>query len=329
MSESKSDSKSEAKKGSESLSPEPFSINVLCKFINPYEGKRETLTAFLSNCQNALDLALPNQKILLFKFILARLEGKAQIACSNKIFDNFDELKSFLKQNFGERKHYNHLLIDLQSCKQQQNETVAEFALRVESCLTDLQSEIYNSNSLKKDLSGRIAMTEDLALHAFTLGLHPRLGNNVRCRNPKSLNDAINIALEEEKIQNLLFKSNAKAARCKICGKSGHSESECSIKQKRIQARISYENQWPQPSSSRPNSDSNQQHIFCRYCKAKGHDISQCRKRKYNNERRQTTNSPPNHHISYEAPSSSPPPSPTPDHVSCENVGEFDCNHLN
>lgn len=184
---------------------EEFSISVLCKFINPYKGDRETLTAFLTNCQNALDLASASQKTLLFKYIIARLEGKAQIACSNKIFENFESLKIFLKQNFGERKHYNHLLIDLQSCKQTSNETVAQYALRIETCLTDLQSEIHNSDSYKKDLPGRIAMTEDLALHTFSLGLHPRIGNMVRCRNPKNLNSAINIALEEEKIQNLVY----------------------------------------------------------------------------------------------------------------------------
>lgn len=51
----------------------------------------------------------------------------------------------------------------------------------MESCLTALKSEIYNSEALKIDLSGRITMTEDLALHIFFLGLHHRLGNMMRC----------------------------------------------------------------------------------------------------------------------------------------------------
>lgn len=307
--------KSESGKGSEAELL--FPIGELCKFIKPYKGDRETLTAFLTNCKEALDMASASQRIFLFKFILAQLEGKAQIACSNKVFDNFDTFKTFLKQNFGERKHYNHLLIDLQSCKQQANETVAQYALRIESCLTDLQSEIHNSDSLKKDLSGRIAMTEDLALHTFLLGLHPRLGNNVRCRSPKALNDAVNIAIEEEKIQNLLYKSTFKP-KCKTCGKPGHSESECPSKHKFIPQSRTFSK--PQPSTSQQNS------LFCRYCKNAGHDISQCRKRKFNNEKyrnnsNQNSNNPTVNHVTHE--SASPLPSPTFDPIACDNI-EFD-----
>lgn len=311
-----------SKKTAKIVLSEQFPINVLCNFISPYKGERETLTAFLTNCQNAIDLASPSQTVLLNKYILSRLEGKAQIACSNKIFEDFNQLKCFLKQNFGERKHYNHLLLDLQSCRQTANETVAQFALRVESCLTDLQSEIYNSESLKKDISGRIAMTEDLALFTFSLGLHPRLSNNVRCRNPKSLNDAINVALEEEKIQNLLYKTSIKP-KCRICGKPGHSDAECREKQKRTGPPHAPSD--PQPSTSLHNSGSQ---LFCKYCKNKGHDITQCRKRKYNNERRNTSNSDNRdrpaamHHVTFEPPPTSSAPSPTPYYVPCENADD-------
>lgn len=267
---------------------ELFPIQVLCNFINTYRGERETLTAFLTNCQNALELASENQKNLLFKFIISRLEGKAQITCSNKVFSNFEDLKSFLRQNFGERKHYNHLLLDLQSCKQSANESVAQFALKIESCLTDLQTEIHNSDSYKKDIPGRIAMTEDLALFTFCLGLNPKLCNIVRSRQPNCLNDAINIALEEEKIQNLIYNSISKS-KCKVCGKLGHSENECFSKQRRVShgsqpILVPYKPSAFTPYQGKLASE-NSSPIICRYCKNIGHDISQCRKRQYNNSR--------------------------------------------
>ncbi|PZC85949.1 hypothetical protein B5X24_HaOG214314 [Helicoverpa armigera] len=40
-----------------------------------------------------------------------------------------------------------------------------------------MQTEIHNSMTTKKDLSGRIAMTEDLALYTFNFGLNPGLSN--------------------------------------------------------------------------------------------------------------------------------------------------------
>lgn len=79
----------------------------------------------------------------------------------------------------------------------------------MESCLTALQSEIYNSETLKKDLPGRIAITEELALYTFYLELYPRLGNAVRSRDPKTLNLAINIALED-KVQGFFIKTQTK-----------------------------------------------------------------------------------------------------------------------
>lgn len=207
------------------------------------------------------------------------------------------------------------------------NESVAQFALRVEGCLTNLQSEIHNSDTLKKDISGRIAMTDDLALFTFALGLQPRLSNNVRCRSPKSLNDAI-IALEEEKIQNLLYKTVNKP-NCKICGKIGHSDAECNAERRRTNPPRGFQNS--QPSTSFNQSGS---HAFCRYCKNKGHDITQCRKRKYNNERKNSHDNSNNYRksanvnqITYE-PQSPSPPSPTTYHIPRDNNddSDFDLN---
>ncbi|KAH9643828.1 hypothetical protein HF086_016728 [Spodoptera exigua] len=161
-------------------------------------------------------------------------------------------------------------------------------------------------------------MTEGLALFTFSLGLHPRLSNKVRCRNPKSLNDAINVALEEEKIQNLLYKTTIKP-KCSICGKPGHSESECRERRKLTGPPHV-------PLVPRSLTSFNNSKLYCNYCKNKGHDITQCRKRKYNNERRNTLNSDNRdrqaamHHITFEPPPLLSDPSPTPYSTSYENV---------
>lgn len=264
---------------------EQYPMKVLCDFIDSYSGERDVLPAFITNCKNALDLASESQKELLLKFIISKLRGKAQIACSNRIFDDFDSLKDFLRQNFGERKHYNHLLLNLQSCKQELNETVAQYALRIETCLTNLQAEIHNSDTLKKELAGRIAMTEDLALYTFTIGLHSNISNIVRCRDPKNLNAAINIAIEEEKIINTQKSAmvQVKPKLCNICNKKGHSESECYNKKRddtryRVQLRRPFN-----PSTSNFKQPTNSSPVVCRYCKNVGHDISECRKRQFNN----------------------------------------------
>lgn len=267
--------------------PEKMLLSFLCKFIKPYNGDRETLPAFLTNCDNAISLASIEQKDLLYKFIIAQLEGKAQIACSLKTFKDWAELKSFLKSTFGEKKHSSHLLIELQNCRQSQSETVTQYGLRIESCLTRIQADIHNSCDNKEQLSGRIAAMEDLALNTFLLGLNHSISTTVRCRNPSSLNEAIQQAVEEEKILNLSKVSQKPFKKCSICFKSGHSSSEC------------YKNKTQYSSNSNPSShkshksyhmsqshnNSNQIKI-CTYCKNKGHIITECRKREYNNRMR-------------------------------------------
>lgn len=52
----------------------------------------------------------------------------------------------------------------------------------------------------KSELVGRIAAMQDLALHHFVIGLKPQSSTIVTCRDPETLNDAINFAISEEKI---------------------------------------------------------------------------------------------------------------------------------
>lgn len=248
-------------------------LSILFKFIKPYDGSRETLNPFLVNCENALSLAADTQKPIVFKFILSQLNGKAEVACSIKDFQTWDQLKEFLKTQFSERKHYSHLLTDLQENKQGPQESVNQFALRTETYLSQLLTEIAFSNTKVKDLSGRVAAMEDLALHHFLMGLHPRISNIVRCKSPKSLNEAINFAISEERIQQTLYRRPQAEPKTNNVGnkfKAGPSKPFNSF------------NQSPRASYATQQGTSN---LFCRYCKTSGHDISACKKREYNNNR--------------------------------------------
>ncbi|CAH3940990.1 unnamed protein product [Pieris brassicae] len=185
-------------------------LNILIKF----DGNREKLSAFLNNCRNAVELATRNQQDILLKYIVSQLEGRAETACCVKEFENWHQLKEFLKSQFGDKKHYAALLSDLQECRQLGNETVNQFALRIGSFLSTLLSEINITIPTKKkdELAGRVAAMKDLALHTFVVGLNPRLSTVVRCRDPESLNDAINFATSAEKIINALTRRNTNYA---------------------------------------------------------------------------------------------------------------------
>lgn len=268
------------KKNNVTSKPE-VDLSTLLKFIKPYDGSRETLNSFLVNCSNAYDLASDSQKDILFKYILCQLQDKAQTACSVKEFTNWVQLKEFLKTQFSERKHYAHLLTDLQECKQQPNETVSQYALKIESCLSQLLTEISISHGHKsREMVGRTAAMEELALHHFQMGLISRISNIVRCKSPKSLNEAVNVAISEEKIQQFLFKQSPSGLR------------QIKPNLPRPNPQQTYQRPSFNPNQTKPNSfpnrpinNTNSSSLICRYCKAPGHTLEQCRKREYNNNR--------------------------------------------
>lgn len=257
-----------------------ITLNVLTKFIKPYNGDREYLPAFLTNCESAISLATTEQQNFLCKYIISQLEGKAQLAACLKKFEDWADIKQFLKTTFGEKKHSTHLLVNLQQCKQLPSEDAMQYAVRVESCLTRLQSDIHYSCDNDKELIGRLAAMEDLALNTFLLGLNSNYSHIVRCRNPKSLSEAITHAVEEEKIFNLSKLTSRSNKHCTHCNKSGHTASEC------------YKNKRSSPNFHHVDSSDNSHNTTtskfdpeksCKYCKKRGHLISECRKLKAKN----------------------------------------------
>ncbi|KAG6445389.1 hypothetical protein O3G_MSEX003922 [Manduca sexta] len=249
-------------------------LSVLFKFIKPYDGSRETVNSFLINCNNAYDLASEAQKPILFRYILSKLQGKAEIACSNKDFKDWNQLREFLKAQFCERKHYAHLLTELQEYRQGPQDNVSQFALRVETTLSQLLTEVTMSNVKLKELPGRTTAMEDLALHHFLMGLTPRISNIVRCRDPKTLNEAINLAKSEERIQQSLYKRSQTDSR----------DSKPRQNVFKTPAR-------PFPQQTHSGNPARQtSNAFCRYCKIPGHDITVCRKREYANNRYKMNN---------------------------------------
>ncbi|CAH4009617.1 unnamed protein product [Pieris brassicae] len=137
----------------------------------------------------------------------------------------------------------------------------------------------------KSELAGRIAAMQDLAVHHFVIGLKPQLSTIVRCRDPETLNDAINLAISEEKIMEASRKRYNNPQSQGPLNKNNYSRPN-------YQFRDRYQNKPTLAYERTPNNVnlSSAQSLFCRYCKAKGHVIENCRKREFNNRRFQNTN---------------------------------------
>lgn len=185
-----------------------LSIDTLIKFIESYDCNRDYLSAWITKCDRAFLLAQEDQTDVLFAFVQNKLTDKAQSVCTNSVFENWNDLKEFLKTRFGNRKHLTHLMFQLQSCKQLPNETVAQYISKIEICLKRLISCIKQNTENEDLLPGQLDSTNQLALHTFLMGINPQISQVLRSRNPTDLNDAFNIALEEEKFNLLINKQN-------------------------------------------------------------------------------------------------------------------------
>ncbi|XP_077298114.1 uncharacterized protein LOC143919597 [Arctopsyche grandis] len=249
-----------------------ISLTILFKFITSYNGDRDTLEIFLTNCDRTLLMASPSQTETLFKYILASLTDKAAIVCANHDIKSWKELKEILRRNFGERKHYAQLLMELQQTKQGASEKVASFVNRIETCVKDCLVCIKQTATTEM-AKGKIESIEELSLQVFNFGIHSSLATILRARNPKTLNQAINIALEEERINKL---QDFTRKRCGICNKDGHTANNCYKKS----GNVNRNNR--DFTSKFKNLNINTYEAtkkICKFCKKEGHLIDKCYKR--------------------------------------------------
>jgi len=249
-------------------------LNTLFKFVKPFDGDRDKLLPFLNTVDSAFNIATQDQATILLAYTKAQLSGKAESACSNHVFNDWESLKTYLKSLYADKKHYGHLLMELLNCRQEETETIAQFMVKLETILKRVLSSTQQINRNPTELPGRLAAMNDIALHTFILNVKSNISQMLRARNIETLNEAFNFALEEEKIQLLIKEQRQSRGKQNINFHAKHyyKPTNPQITNKTIQ-NPSFK---PMFNVATPK--------FCRYCRYSGHDINECRKKKYNDQ---------------------------------------------
>ncbi|KAK5638997.1 hypothetical protein RI129_013292 [Pyrocoelia pectoralis] len=209
---------------------------------------------------------------ILFKFIHP-FSGKAKIACTNRKFSSWLNLKDFLKTMYQDKKHYAQIINDLTSIQQFPRETVQQFTIRIESTLKRAISAVQQNTENQTDLSGQIIMLNQIALNRLVYYCIPEISTHLRNRDLKTLNEAISFALNEEQILNM-YQSNP--FQNKQCRDLNNSNPTFSNRNKFV--------------NFTENNHTKQEFKLCRYCKKKGHLIEECRKRPPNGNTHHSSN---------------------------------------
>lgn len=178
------------------------------------------------------------------------------------------------------------------SAKQKYKESVVEYANRIRN----LVQAVSEGSTLCKSISDALAVQANIreqALLVFLEGISDRIKILVKRKNPLTLENAISIALMEDKnitpsevkiYNNHNYNNHLKnkggtqkynKGNCHVCGKYGHFARQCG----------SYKNMRYERKNNNTNRPVERTYMVCTYCSKKEHTIDKCYKKK-NEERR-------------------------------------------
>lgn len=269
---------------------EEISLNFLTKFISSFDGDSKKIHSFIKNCDYAYNLANNQQKPIIFAFIQTQVTDKADLVTSCRILETWPEYKSFLLENFTENKSFFQIQLELQSCIQNRNESVINFTQRIEKCFSNLIRITKSETNDPNELIGRNAIIKQMTLHQFLIGINQNYSTVLRSQNPKTFEEASNIAINEEKLsqyKNFANSNNSNQSslnslnyQYKNSQVNNSNQSFQSHNNKYKESRINHVKNYT-PNNNRSNFQIDKS---CNYCKKKGHILSECRKLAYNNQ---------------------------------------------
>jgi hypothetical protein len=246
-------------------------------------GIDEKLVFFINACELVIDITpVANQDIML-RTIINRIKGLAYEVVKYEKITSWETLKTLLRNTYDKPTNAAYLQIELFSAKQRTKETLIEYVNRIRN----LVQAVSEGSTQGKSASDALAVQNNIreqALLVFLEGISDRIKIMVKSKNPKTLEQAIQIAIVEDKNippseikpQNNNFSKNKNSTQkynkgnCHACGKYGHFARDCR-------------------SKNNKNNDGKtniaKTYMICEYCSKKGHSVDKCYKKK-NEEKR-------------------------------------------
>lgn len=192
--------------------PKPVEYQLLRLYVDTiphYDGNPNTLNVFVDNCENLIstfsDSNNPALNGFIFRAIIGRLTGRALALIGPRTeLNTWADVKNLLTQSFSDQRNIDCLEQDLIVLRPFKNETPYNFGMRCQDARSLIISKI-NSLPQGRDKAIKIENYNKLALRTFIRGLPHFIQNNVRLRDPDTLEKAMSLVIEEE---NFLYSQN-------------------------------------------------------------------------------------------------------------------------
>lgn len=229
--------------------------------IPKYNGERKGLDEFIQTIDAlASQLTEDRDKKLFNLSVKTHLKDKAFNTIRHLQNPTWEVIKQALKDKLNP--------LDATSCynalthaKQTNNESITDFAMKVETLLTNLNrsSTIEASEATRKYVQDS---NEQLAKRAFENGiLNFQLKTLIIAKNKKTLEEAIREALDMDSSGEYRNTDTRKGKNCNFCKKKGHLENDC----------------YKKNATKEENPETEKTDKTCTFCKRKGHTIQECR----------------------------------------------------
>ena len=282
--------------------PPTLGFETAVRMVPSFTGGTETdLAVFENKCEFILSNVVDNIKPLILKAILTQITGEAYENIKFREFQTWDELISQLKIIYRPTHSVAFLQKQLSSIKQKHDESIHSFSKRIENIVHQLTNALCVGKTAAESLI--VAETLNLnALSVFIEGVSPSIQIILEARNINNFEEAVRVAIEKENklerknepenkpIFNKRDKSNIK---CHRCERTGHYANECRTNASKLP-------NFRNPSGANNNNNNNKNveikrefsSKYCRYCKKNNHDISECKRRIYNEKKKKESQEP-------------------------------------
>ena len=217
---------------------EHISVGGALKLVSPFKGDESEVLAFISNVDTAFEVINPENSDVLYKFVLTRISGEPRTAITHRNLENWDDLKTFLKNTYTEKRTLHFHATQLFWARQGKSESVSEWIQKIQR-LSSKFREAALQDCEDDERIGIVALADKLRNICFVQGISSdRIQTIVRSRNGNTFDEIAETAFEEE---SAIFSKNERYRQgpafgkllCSNCGKTGHVAAKCYLKDKK------------------------------------------------------------------------------------------------
>jgi hypothetical protein len=175
-----------------------ISVSEALKLVCPFKGGKREVLAFISNMDTAFEVTDPENSGVLYKFVLKRISGEPRVAISHRNLENWEELRTYLKNTYTEKRALDYHATQLSGARQGKNDNISEWVQNVQKLISKFR-EAALQDCEDDERVGIVALADKLRNICFVQGIaSDRIQTIVRSRNGCTFDEIAETALEED-----------------------------------------------------------------------------------------------------------------------------------